>query len=231
MPEAPTTILLMERAGRMFGQRRAVADICLRADAGEAICVVGSNGAGKSTLLALAAGILAPDEGTVTICGERLDRSRQVRRHIGYMGDAPLVYDALSARENLLFYGRLYGLRHGSQRTDELLRQFDLHDRSDDPAGALSSGMRRRLDLARAIMHRPRLLLLDEPMNSLDPHGRQLIETLSAELCRTGSALVWTTHQPPQPSPMTGRVITITDGRLDGNLDAARANCRSDPEQ
>ena len=230
-PAPPADILTLEHVTRYFGPRRAVDDACLRLAPGESLCLVGGNGAGKSTLLALAAGILSPDEGRVLICNQHLARHREARRSVGYMGDQPLLYDALSARENLAFFARLYALPRPRRRRriDELLQRVGLDDRADDPAAALSSGMRRRLDLARALLHQGRLLLLDEPMNSLDRHGRELIEQLAGEIAATGAAILWTAHQPPERSKLASRIIYITGGRLsDADPPAGRSSGSGD---
>lgn len=213
--DATADILVLRDVTRRFGNRLAVDRASLTLSPGESVCLVGGNGAGKSTLLALAAGILSPDEGQMLICNRNPSRERlAARRLTGYLGDHPLLYDALTGRENLQFFARLYGLSQPRQRIDQLLRQVGLNDRADDAAGALSSGMRRRLDMARALLHAPPLMLLDEPMNSLDEQGRRLIEQLAASLPQQRAALLWTAHQPPPPSMLVSRIIYIADGRL-----------------
>ena len=207
-------ILSLQNVTRCYADRRAIDSASLRLCGGEAVCLIGGNGAGKSTLLGLAAGILTPDEGRVIICGEALAGSRKTRRHIGWMGDAPLLYDALTARENLAFFARLYGLRQPAARIDQLLQRVGLIDRARDAAGALSAGMRRRLDLARAILHEPALLLLDEPMNSLDAEGRQLVSLLIDESAGAGRAVLWTAHQLVAEMPRADRLLHLAAGRL-----------------
>jgi len=165
------TVLDIRGVCRRFGDRAAVTDATLALAAGRSLCLVGRNGAGKSTLLALAAGVLTPDSGAVLVCGRPVAHDPEARRPLGYMTDTPQVYEALTGRENLTFFGRLCGASDLAARVAAMLDQVGLSARADEPAGDYSAGMRRRLDLARVCLGRPRLLLLDEPAVSLDGDG------------------------------------------------------------
>ena len=214
-------LLDIERVSRSFGHRAAVADASLRLEAGRSLCLVGRNGAGKSTLLAVAAGALAADSGRVKVLGRDVADEPAVRRQIGYMSDSPQLYEALSGRENLSFYARLYGLGDAKERTDQLLETVGLSRRAGDAAGGYSAGMRRRLDLARVMLHRPRLLLLDEPGASLDRDGRDILSRVIAEHCQDGRAVLLTAHESADASDLADTFAVIEDGRLVGSSDEA----------
>lgn len=206
-------VLELDRVTLRFGSRIALQEITLRAEAGEVVGLVGGNGAGKTTLLALAAGIIEPDAGTVRIAGEAPHVSLASRRVIGYVADRPLLYESLTARENLAFFARLYGLTGRRSRIDHLLQRIALDDRSGEPVATFSAGMRRRLDLARAVLHRPRVLLLDEPATSLDPAGAALLDELVTE-ARVAAAVLVTGHAEERIGLSADRIERIAAGQL-----------------
>ncbi len=210
-------LLDIERVSRSFGHRTAVAGASLRLEAGRSLCLVGRNGAGKSTLLAVAAGALAADSGRVKVLGRDVAVEPAVRRQIGYMSDSPQLYEALSGRENLWFYARLYGLGDAKERIGELLETVGLSRRAGDAAGGYSAGMQRRLDLARVMLHRPRLLLLDEPGASLDRDGRDILSRVIAEHRQDGRAVLLTAHESAAASDLADTFSVIEDGRLVGS--------------
>jgi len=209
-----TIALEMEGVTRRFGNRTALEDVTLRVPAGRSVRLTGANGAGKTTLLAVAAGVLAADSGTVSVFGRRPGNSDDTARLIGYMADAPLVYEALSARENLMFYGRLYGLHAPDGRIGELLDLVGLADRAGDPVTAYSAGMQRRLDLARAVLHEPRLLLMDEPANSLDADGIDILTGLLATYRAGDRAVLFTSHSVQAGDDWADETLVIERGRL-----------------
>jgi ABC-2 type transport system ATP-binding protein len=207
-------LLELDRVTRRYGYRTAVAEASLLIEPGCALSVVGENGAGKSTLLALAAGVLRPDAGSVRIAGLAPEETAAARRQVGYMADAPLVYEALTARENLRFFGRLYGLRDFERGIAALLDRVGLADRSDEPTGNFSAGLRRRLDLARVLLHEPALLVLDEPSVSLDREGLALLAAIIAEWRAAGRAVLLTTHDAAAVGGLVDEVAVIERGRL-----------------
>ena len=162
---------------RHYGERPALAGITLRLEPGQTLGVFGSNGAGKSTLLRVLATLQRPHAGRVLVDGAELPgEAWKVRGRIGYLGHEPLLFRELSGRENLRYHARLHGV--GFERVEEVLAAVGLERRGADPVRELSRGMVQRLAAARAVLHRPALLLLDEPRAGLDPAAAALLEPL-----------------------------------------------------
>jgi heme exporter protein A len=177
---------------RRFGERVALDGVTLAVAGGETLVLTGGNGAGKTTLLRVLATVLRPHGGIVSVAGHELPRAaRSARPSIGYVGHEPLVYPSLTARENLELYARLHAAPPG--RCDEALALVGLERRGRDRTADLSRGMRQRLALARAWLHRPSLLLLDEPTAGLDSEGRDRLRGMLDQ--HAGSAVV-ATHEP-----------------------------------
>jgi heme exporter protein A len=192
---------------RRFGERAALDGVSLELAAGETLLLTGGNGAGKTTLLRVLATVLRPHAGAVSVAGHELPRqARAVRPLIGYVGHEPLVYPSLTALENLELYASLHGRSAESCRP--ALAMVGLERRRNDRAADLSRGMRQRLALARAWLHQPALLLLDEPTAGLDGEGRELLNGMLDE--HRGAALV-ATHEPDR---FAGRELRLRDGRV-----------------
>src|SRR5258705_7400520 len=173
---APAAIEL-EGLTRRYGERVALAGVTLALPAGATLVVFGPNGAGKSTLLRILATLLRPHARTARVLGHALpDEGWAVRGQVGLLGHEPLLYRDLTARENLRFHARLHGVR--AERVEELLDRVGLALRADDKVYTYSRGMVQRLAVARAVLHDPAVLLLDEPRASLDPAGAELVEPL-----------------------------------------------------
>jgi heme exporter protein A len=175
----------IELAGlrRDFGDRTALADVDLRVKSGESVAVLGPNGSGKSTLLRVLAGLLRPTSGQVSVLGCQLPKeSLRLRGRVGYLGHEPLLYRDLSPRENLELAAALHGLEPevATARIDALLDAVGMRSRAGDRVAELSAGMRQRIDICRAVLHEPDLLLLDEPDAHLDPEARRRIAPLIA---------------------------------------------------
>jgi heme exporter protein A len=199
---------------KRFGDRAAVdrVDIALRP--GECLAVLGPNGAGKSTLLRMVATLLRPDAGTLSVCGEDLPGGRtRARAGIGYLGHDPLVYLDLTPRQNLELYASLYGLPDARERIDAGLDRVGLRARSFDPVRTFSRGMAQRLGLARALLHDPVLLLLDEPYSGLDAAGARLLDTVLGDLGAARGA-VMVTHEVERGVALAGRVLVLRAGRV-----------------
>jgi heme exporter protein A len=170
-------VLQLEGLARHYGEREALSDVSLSLHAGQTLVVFGPNGAGKTTLLRILATLLRPHAGGVRVLGSSLpDEAWAVRGRVGLLGHEPLLYRELTARENLLFHARLHGV--GEERVEELLAAVALSNRADEPLKTLSRGMVQRVAVARATLHDPELLLLDEPWANLDPAARELVEPL-----------------------------------------------------
>ena len=167
----------LEGLVRRYGEREALSDVSLSLPAGRTLVVFGSNGAGKTTLLRVLATLLRPHAGEVKVLDRRLPEDAwAVCGRVGLLGHEPLLYRELSARENLMFHARLHGV--GAARVEEQLAAVGLADRADEPLKTLSRGMVQRAAVARATLHDPELLLLDEPWANLDPAARELLEPL-----------------------------------------------------
>jgi heme exporter protein A len=182
---ARTTEPAFELAGlrREFGDRTALGNISARLDPGESLAVLGPNGSGKSTLLRILAGLLRPSGGEVSVLGCSLPKQTHLLRgRVGYLGHEPLLYRDLSPRENLTLVAALHGLdpEASTARIERLLETVRMERRGDDRVAELSAGMKQRIDICRAVLHEPELLLLDEPDAHLDIEARRLIEPLIA---------------------------------------------------
>jgi heme exporter protein A len=178
---------------RHFGERTALEQVSVRLGAGATLAVLGRNGAGKSTLLRILATLLRPHAGELAIFGEPVPkRAFAVRAKLGLLGHEPLLYRDLNGRENLRYHADLH--RVGHDRVEELLDAVQMRDRAEDPVRTLSRGMVQRLAVCRAVLHRPELLLLDEPRASLDPAGAELVEPLIG--AAGGRTRVITSHDP-----------------------------------
>jgi heme exporter protein A len=162
---------------RRYGERVALAGVTVSVPRGATLAVLGANGAGKTTLLRVLAGLLRPHGGTARVLGAELPRERwKVPARVGYLGHEPLLYRELTGRENLQYHARLHGV--DGSRVSELLAAVGMERRADEPLRELSRGMAQRLAAARAVLHDPPLLLLDEPRAHLDPAAAELLEPL-----------------------------------------------------
>jgi len=201
---------------RTFGDRVAVDDVSLRVEAGETFGLLGPNGAGKSTTINMLVGLLPPDRGRIAVAEAGAPTDPAVRRHLGLAPQAIALYGELTAEENLAFFARLQGL-HGRARraaVDRALDDAGLADRRRDRVGKFSGGMKRRLNLAAAILHEPRVLFLDEPTAGVDPQSRlHLFERIEA-LAEAGMTILYTTHYMEEAMRLCDRVAIMDHGRL-----------------
>jgi heme exporter protein A len=206
---APPAIDLRGLA-RQFGERTALEQVSVRVPAGATLAVLGRNGAGKSTLLRILATLLRPSEGDVSLFGESLPRRAfAVRARLGLLGHEPLLYRDLTGRENLRYHADLHGVGH--DRVEELLEAVRMRDRAADPVRTLSRGMVQRLAVCRAVLHRPALLLLDEPRASLDPGAGELVEPLIGRAA--GATRVLTSHDPRAALAEADLALGLRNGR------------------
>jgi heme exporter protein A len=180
---ATTAAISAEGLRRDFGDRVALADLSFRLAPSESLAVLGPNGSGKSTLLRILAGLLRPSGGQVAVLGSALPKETyRLRGRIGYLGHEPLLYRDLTPRENLSLAASLNGIDEpeAEQRIGRLLDAVGMSQRAGDRVAELSAGMRQRIDICRAVLHEPELLLLDEPDAHLDPEARELVAPLIA---------------------------------------------------
>jgi heme exporter protein A len=200
---------------RTFGRRRALNRVSLSAEAGTITALLGHNGAGKSTLLAIAATLLQPTSGEVRYGSHPGSRgSAPLRARIGMLGHDLYLYPELSAAENLRFFAQIYSLPDVERRVTRALELAGLVDRADDVVGGYSRGMRQRLALERALIHEPRLLLLDEPFTGLDEAAREALRVRLRTARQAGTIVILTTHDIAAIANLTDTSVTLVDGRL-----------------
>ena len=210
--------------GRHFGRRRALSKITFDCHAGEIVGLLGPNGAGKSTLLAILATLLAPSTGQVTYGGHTVRAAgAALRGRLGMLGHDLFLYPELTARENLLFFARIYGVGDAEARVAAALERANLADRADDQALGFSRGMRQRLALERALIHEPRLLLLDEPFTGLDQTSAAALVTRLQGLRSEGCLVIVATHDLEVAEGLLTRALYLRNGKLvktdDGGVD------------
>jgi heme exporter protein A len=201
------------RLGRRFGSVSALADLDLTVHAGESLTMFGPNGAGKTTLVKLLATVLRPTAGSLRLFGEG-GASRSARRRIGVVSHGSFLYGALTAAENLRFYARLFAVADAEARIDEMLGEVGLGAWRERPLASFSSGMAQRLALARAFLHDPDLLLLDEPYTGLDPQAVAHLQEILLRFHRRGKTIVLTTHDIAHGLEVCDRAAILAGGRL-----------------
>ena len=216
----PIASSILECSGlrRRFGDRVAVDGVSLRIKPGETYGLLGPNGAGKTTTIRMVCGLLAPDAGEVTVAGQPVHGARGLRGRelIGYVPQDVALYPDLSARENLRFFGRMYRMRGAAlaRRVDEVLELVDLAERGNERVESFSGGMRRRLNIGAGLLHRPTLLVLDEPTVGVDPQSRHAILQSVKEFGASGMAVLYTTHYMEEAERICDRVGIIDHGKL-----------------
>ncbi|HLZ23181.1 MAG TPA: heme ABC exporter ATP-binding protein CcmA [Ktedonobacterales bacterium] len=204
--------------GKTYELRPVLRNISFTLKAGGTAALLGANGAGKTTLLRILATLVKPSAGQGTVMGYDVVRdAAALRRLIGYVGHQPHVYDDLTARENLLFFARMYGLAGAAKRTDALLERVGLRAKSRERVRTLSRGQTQRLAIARGILHEPRLLLLDEPDTGLDEEASTLLDELITERAATGGATLLTTHNIAHGLSRGEDTLVLAGGRLTYN--------------
>lgn len=207
-----------EGVGRHYGRRRALADISFTAHRGDIVGLLGPNGAGKSTLLAILGTLLAPSAGRVRYgATSAAHAGPALRARIGMLGHDLFLYPELSARENLVFFGGLYGLRDAESRAAAALERAGLAARADDVVSSFSRGMRQRVALERALLHRPRLLLLDEPFTGLDQASAAALVARLREEQDGGVITVLATHDLDIVDGLLSDVVFLHGGRRVGD--------------
>ena len=208
-------VVRVRSVSRNFGRRRALARVSIDCRAGQIVGLLGPNGSGKSTLLGVLSTLVRPSSGEV-LYGDRPSRAwgDELRARIGMLGHDLFLYGDLSARENLAFFGRLYGLADLERRLDDGLQEARLTDRSHDRVSSFSRGLRQRLALERALLHNPRLLLLDEPFTGLDDESSSLLVGRLRTLRTRGAIVVMATHDFESAESVVDVPVCLRDGRL-----------------
>ncbi len=202
---------------KQFGEIQAVQGVSFDVAQGEIFSLLGPNGAGKSTIISMLSCLLQPTEGDATVMGHSIRREPMaVRSAIGSVPQEIALYEDLSARENLSFWGKMYGLRGPSlrQRIDEVLEITGLADRQKGAVGKFSGGMKRRLNVGIALLHRPSVLILDEPTVGIDPQSRRHILDNVQKLNRQGMTVLYTTHYMEEAQELSDRIAIMDQGQL-----------------
>ena len=215
MTEPAAPLIRCEHVEKRFGHKRVLRDVSFTVAEGEVLSLLGANGSGKTTLLRIVAALVKPDKGEVWLGPVPLSSAAdEIRRYIGVVAHAPLLYDRLTGIENLEFYARLYDLTEPQRRIEELLRTMDLWRWRDDSVRIYSRGMSQRLAIARALLHDPPVVIFDEPDTGLDREGIQLLDGLVAQLRSRGRAVFATTHNLERAQGWSDRVIELRSGQL-----------------
>jgi heme exporter protein A len=222
MPEA--LALDSKEIEKKFGYSYAVRNVSVQVRRGEFVALFGSNGAGKTTFLKMAAGLMRPTRGTLAIEGFDISRqAEEARRRIGFLSHNTFVYRDLSPLENLKFFCRLYGVSDADERLLDLLDRVGLRRRSADPVRSFSRGLQQRVGIARALLHSPSLILLDEPYTGLDANAAQILNEILDEALLSGKTIILTTHDLDQGLRGATRALILDRGAVvhDGSKDEA----------
>ncbi|HVI09063.1 MAG TPA: ABC transporter ATP-binding protein [Candidatus Binatia bacterium] len=204
------TIVRVTGVIKQFGRFAALRGVDAEFVAGKFYVILGDNGAGKTTLLRAVAGLAQPTQGTIEIGGMS---PRQACRDLGYMAHASLLYDEMSGMENLRYFARLYGIA-SAERCEEAIRSVDLDPALARPVGQYSQGMRQRISLARAILHDPKILLLDEPFSNVDAHSAWEMAGLLGKMRDAGKTIFVVTHQPGVLKEVADEFVWMVAGKI-----------------
>ncbi|MBK9710151.1 MAG: ABC transporter ATP-binding protein [Kouleothrix sp.] len=202
---------------KRFGDLQAVRDVAFQAGAGEVLSLLGPNGAGKSTTIAMLSGLLAPSGGDALIMGHSIrSEPTAARAELGVVPQDIALYPDLAARENLLFWGKMYNLRGAAlrRRVDEVLEIIGLADRQHHRVGTFSGGMKRRVNIGVALLHQPRVVIMDEPTVGIDPQSRRHILDNVKQLNRQGTTVLYTTHYMEEAAELSHHIAIVDGGRV-----------------
>ena len=208
-------MIKIQKLIKTFGHRVVLRSVDLTINEGDFVTLLGANGAGKTTLLHLVANLSKPTAGDIFINGYRLaDAANQLRRFIGLVSHKTLLYDDLSANQNLRFYARMYDVPEATERIETVLNQVGLWSRQNDPVRTYSRGMQQRLAIARAILHNPPILLLDEPDTGLDQHAADMLGNLLSAVGISQRTILMTTHNWERGLSMGNRITILGNGKI-----------------
>ena len=202
---------------KSFGDLQAVQDAKFNADSGEVLSLLGPNGAGKSTTISMLSGLLAPTSGDASIMGHSVTKEPEAAKaSLGVVPQDIALYPDLSARENLVFWGKMYGLRGAALklRVDEVLEIIGLADRQNDYVSKFSGGMKRRVNIGAALLHKPAVIIMDEPTVGIDPQSRRHILDNVKELNRQGMTVLYTTHYMEEAAELSNHIAIMDKGRV-----------------
>ena len=210
------------RLTKSFGGRLVLRGIDLDVAEGECLALVGPNGAGKTTLLSILATLSRPNDGSMRIAGvDLVDGAKEIRRQIGFLSHQPLLYGDLSAEENLRFYGQMYSVSDLTERISALLKQVGLESSRHALVHTFSRGMRQRLSIARALLHDPPVLLMDEPYTGLDQQAARMLDEVLQEAGATARTIILTTHDLDHGWRISDRTAMLVRGQITHQMGAA----------
>ncbi|MES2153320.1 MAG: ABC transporter ATP-binding protein [Pseudomonadota bacterium] len=210
-------LLSVTQLSKSFGARCAVDQVSFQVQAGQTVGLIGPNGAGKSTTVGMICGLLRADSGSVLLDGQAVGPGQsEAKRRIGFVPQELALYEDLAARENLKLFAALYGMKGAAMksRIDEVLELVKLADRADDKPATFSGGMKRRLNIAAALMHDPQLLILDEPTVGVDPQSRNAIFDTLEQLSAMGRSLIYTSHYMEEVERLAEHIVIIDHGKV-----------------
>jgi ABC-2 type transport system ATP-binding protein len=208
-------VIEIEDLSKTFGERRALSHVTFSVEKGEVFGYLGPNGAGKTTTMRVLLGLLKPTTGTALVKGADLSTDDAARAAVGVLMENDGLYDRISAWQNLDYYGKLYRVQDRNRRIGELLDAFGLSDRRNDKVYSFSKGMRRKLGIARAIIHDPDIVLLDEPTSGLDPEAQKMVRDALKDLSRhEGMTVLLSSHNLDEVEKICSRVAVIKGGKL-----------------
>ena len=214
-PDPPESVVATRELSRRFGHLIGLDRVSMDVRPGEFLTIFGPNGAGKTTLLRLLSMLLRPSAGQVRLFGADPGQAPElVRSRLGFIAHSGLLYGGLSGRDNLIFYGRMYGISDPTDRARRLLEDVGLADRSRDLVRTYSRGMLQRLAIARALMHDPDLILLDEPYTGLDQHAARMLRGQLGALSGQGRTVIMVTHQLEEGLELSTRLMIMARGRI-----------------
>jgi heme exporter protein A len=212
-------LIAVHRLVKRFGPKIVLRQLEFSVQEGEFVALLGPNGAGKTTFLRILSSLARPSLGEVRIAGYTLpDQAAAVRRQLGVVSHQPLLYTELSAGENLLFFGKMYAVPHLNQRIDEVLTLVGLIQRKQDLVRTFSRGMQQRLAIARAILHDPQVLLLDEPHTGLDQDACDMLDQVLRQVAASGRTVVMTSHDLARVEDLASRFDVLARGKISASL-------------
>jgi heme exporter protein A len=212
--QSPHATVEVDGVTRSFGRRPALGGISLSLQSGDCLALFGPNGAGKTTLLRIVAGLLKPTAGIVRVGGHSLRDDASARAHVGLVSHQSMLYRALTARENLEFTAKLYGLENPRAAADRALQRMHMSDRANSPVRALSRGLQQRISIARAIVHDPSVVLLDEPYTGLDAAGSAALTETLRLLRSHGATMMLVTHNVDEGLAIATHAAIMMAGRI-----------------
>ncbi len=203
----------IERLSKSFGSLQALNAIDLSVGEGEFLTIFGPNGAGKTTLLRILSSLTKPTTGRILVAGHEIRKEPQeIRKSVGFISHQPFLYESLSAFENIRFFASMYGISDADEKATEVIRRVGLQNRAHGLVRTFSSGMKQRLAVARAIVHDPKILLLDEPYSGLDQHGTRIFNEMLKLLKTQKRTILMTTHNISEGFELSDRVAILSNG-------------------